>query len=162
MNTKINTLLIAAAVFFSVALIALSALADDFLNMREFRDNVCYDGDTCYVIAPTLPEPLQKMSVRILGIDTPEMRAECEEGRDMGFDGKTLIHPAQVAVTNDAFAPSAEEIELAERQIAAFEEIEAAGQGVAVVDGRIVENLHVASAREILAKAKAIDALTKE
>ena len=83
-------------------------------------------------------------------------------GRDMGFDGKTLIHPAQVAVTNEAFAPSAAEIDLAERQITAFEEIEAAGQGVAVVDGRIVENLHVASAREILAKAKAIDALAKE
>lgn len=94
--------------------------------------------------------------------DDEGLKAECEQGRDMGFDGKTLIHPAQVAVTNDAFAPSAEEIELAERQIAAFEEIEAAGQGVAVVDGRIVENLHVASAREILAKAKAIDALTKE
>ena len=94
--------------------------------------------------------------------DDEGLKAECEQGRDMGFDGKTLIHPAQVAVTNDAFAPSAEEIELAERQIAAFEEIEDAGQGVAVVDGRIVENLHVASAREILAKAKAIDALTKE
>ncbi|WP_439141926.1 HpcH/HpaI aldolase/citrate lyase family protein [Planktotalea sp.] len=94
--------------------------------------------------------------------DDEGLKAECEQGRDMGFDGKTLIHPAQVAVTNDAFAPSADEIELAERQIAAFEEIEAAGQGVAVVDGRIVENLHVASAREILAKAKAIDALTKE
>lgn len=94
--------------------------------------------------------------------DDEGLRAECEQGRDMGFDGKTLIHPAQVAVTNEAFAPSGEEIDLAERQIAAFEEIEAAGQGVAVVDGRIVENLHVASAREILAKAKAIDALTKE
>ena len=94
--------------------------------------------------------------------DDEGLKAECEQGRDMGFDGKTLIHPAQVAVTNDVFAPSADEIELAERQIAAFEEIEAAGQGVAVVDGRIVENLHVASAREILAKAKAIDALTKE
>ena len=94
--------------------------------------------------------------------DDEGLKVECDQGRDMGFDGKTLIHPAQVAVANEAFAPSAEEIDLAQRQIAAFEEIEAAGQGVAVVDGRIVENLHVASAREILAKAKAIDALATE
>ena len=92
MNTKINTLLIAAAVFFSVALIALSALADDFLNMREFRDNVCYDGDTCYVIAPTLPEPLQKMRVSILGIDTPEMRAECEEEEKLALKGREFAN----------------------------------------------------------------------
>ena len=92
MNTKINTLLIAAAVFFSVALIALSALADDFLNMREFRGNVCYDGDTCYVIAPTLPEPLQKMSVRILGIDTPEMRAECAEEKKLALKGREFAN----------------------------------------------------------------------
>ncbi|RBW50926.1 CoA ester lyase [Phaeobacter gallaeciensis] len=91
--------------------------------------------------------------------DDEGLRAECEQGRDMGFDGKTLIHPAQVAVTNDAFAPSDAEIDLARRQIVAFEETEAAGQGVAVVDGKIVENLHVATAREILAKAEAISAL---
>ncbi len=91
--------------------------------------------------------------------DDDGLRAECEQGRDMGFDGKTLIHPAQVAVTNDAFAPSDAEIDLARRQIVAFEETEAAGQGVAVVDGKIVENLHVATAREILAKAEAISAL---
>lgn len=77
----------------------------------------------------------------------------------MGFDGKTLIHPAQVAICNAAFGPSDEEIALAERQIAAFEEAEAAGQGVAVVDGKIVENLHVATARATLAKATAIAAL---
>ncbi len=77
----------------------------------------------------------------------------------MGFDGKTLIHPAQVAVANSAFAPSEEEIDLARRQIAAHEEIEASGQGVAVVDGKIVENLHVETAKKMLAKAEAIAAL---
>ena len=92
MNTRINTLLVAAAVFLTVALIALSALADDFLNMREFRGNVCYDGDTCYVIAPTLPEPLQKMSVRILGIDTPEMRAECAEEKKLALKGREFAN----------------------------------------------------------------------
>ena len=88
--------------------------------------------------------------------DEDGLKVECDQGRDMGFDGKTLIHPAQVAVTNAAFAPSADEIDLAERQIAAFEETEASGQGVAVVDGKIVENLHVETARATLAKAKAI------
>ena len=92
MNTRINTLLVTAAVFLTVALIAFNALADDFLNMREFRGNVCYDGDTCYVIAPTLPEPLQKMSVRILGIDTPEMRAECEEEKKLALKGREFAN----------------------------------------------------------------------
>jgi len=88
--------------------------------------------------------------------DEDGLRAECDQGRDMGFDGKTLIHPAQVAIANAAFAPDAEEIDLARRQIAAFEAAEATGQGVAVVDGKIVENLHVATARATLAKAAAI------
>ena len=87
---------------------------------------------------------------------------ECEQGRDMGFDGKTLIHPAQIAIANQAFAPSEAEIELAQRQIVAFETAEAEGQGVAVVDGKIVENLHVVTARQILAKAEAINALATE
>ncbi len=91
--------------------------------------------------------------------DDDGLRAECAQGRDMGFDGKTLIHPAQVEITNAAFAPSADEIDLAERQIAAFAEVEASGQGVAVVDGRIVENLHVETAKATLAKAKAIAAM---
>ena len=88
--------------------------------------------------------------------DEDGLRAECDQGRDMGFDGKTLIHPAQVAIANAAFAPSEAEIDLARRQIAAFEQAEAEGQGVAVVDGRIVENLHVATARATLAKADMI------
>ena len=94
--------------------------------------------------------------------DDEGLKAECEQGRDMGFDGKTLIHPAQLDVANTAFTPSEEEIDLARRQIAAFEECEATGQGVAVVDGKIVENLHVATARETLAKLEAITALAKE
>ena len=92
--------------------------------------------------------------------DDAGLAAECEQGRDMGFDGKTLIHPAQIEVTNEAFAPSDAEVDLAQRQIAAFEAAEASGQGVAVVDGKIVENLHVVTAREILAKADAIAAIS--
>ncbi|WP_323009138.1 CoA ester lyase [Paracoccus sp. (in: a-proteobacteria)] len=88
--------------------------------------------------------------------DEDGLRFECEQGRDMGFDGKTLIHPAQLAITNEVFAPSEPEIELARRQIAAFDEAKAQGKGVAVVDGKIVENLHVETARATLAKAAAI------
>jgi (3S)-malyl-CoA thioesterase len=91
--------------------------------------------------------------------DDDGLAIECAEGRDMGFDGKTLIHPAQVAICNAAFGPSVDEIALAERQIAAFETAEADGQGVAVVDGKIVENLHVVTARATLAKAAAIATL---
>lgn len=88
--------------------------------------------------------------------DEDGLKAECDQGRDMGFDGKTLIHPAQLAIANAAFAPSDAEIDLARRQIAAFDAAEAAGQGVAVVDGKIVENLHIVTARATLAKADAI------
>ena len=93
--------------------------------------------------------------------DDEGLKVECDQGRDMGMDGKTLIHPAQLEVANAAFSPSEEEADLARRQIAAFEEIEASGQGVAVVDGKIVENLHVATARETLAKLDAIAALNE-
>ncbi len=93
--------------------------------------------------------------------DADGLRAECEQGRDMGFDGKTLIHPDQLATANQAFAPSEAEIDLARRQIAAFQVAEAAGEGVAVVDGRIVENLHIVTARATLAKADAIAKLER-
>lgn len=93
--------------------------------------------------------------------DAEGLRAECEQGRDLGFDGKTLIHPDQVAVANDCFAPSEAALDLARRQIAAFDEATARGLGVAVVDGRIVENLHIVTARQTLARAEAIAQLQK-
>ena len=67
-----------------------------------------------------------------------------------------MIHPAQIEIPNQIFAPSEEEVELAERQIVAFDEARARGEGVAVVDGRIVENLHIETARSLLARAEAI------
>ncbi len=94
--------------------------------------------------------------------DDAGLEGECAQGRDMGFDGKSLIHPAQVEIANAAFGPSEDEVALAERQIAAFAEAEAAGQGVAVVDGRIVENLHIVTARATLAKVAAIAELNGE
>lgn len=91
--------------------------------------------------------------------DEEGLRAECEQGRDMGFDGKTLIHPAQLDIANAAFAPTGAEIDLSRRQIDAYEAAIAEGKAVAVVDGRIVENLHVETARKTLARADAIAAL---
>lgn len=88
--------------------------------------------------------------------DDAGLIAECELGRDMGFDGKSLIHPAQLDIANTAFAPSEDEIDLAHRQIDAYQAALAQGQAVAVVDGKIVENLHVVTAKSLLAKAAAI------
>jgi citrate lyase beta subunit len=85
--------------------------------------------------------------------DEDSLAKSCRQGREMGFDGKTLIHPAQIAVTNRVFAPSEEELDLARRYVAAFEEAERAGRGVAVVDGKLVENLHVENARRLLEQA---------
>ncbi len=88
--------------------------------------------------------------------DDEGLAQECAQGRDFGFDGKTLIHPAQLAIANSAFAPSEAEIDLARRHIAAFDAAIAAGQAVAVVDGKIVENLHIVTAKALLMKAQAI------
>lgn len=85
--------------------------------------------------------------------------AECVQGAEMGFDGKTLIHPNQVAPCNETWAPSADEIDYAKRVIEAFTEAEADGRGVVTVDGRMIENLHVDNARRTLATAEAIAAL---
>jgi len=91
--------------------------------------------------------------------DRDGLRAECAQGRAMGFDGKTLIHPDQIGVANEVFAPSAADVARAEVEVAAFGAAEARGEGVAVVEGRIVESLHVATARQLLARAAAIAAL---
>jgi citrate lyase subunit beta/citryl-CoA lyase len=82
--------------------------------------------------------------------------AECRQGREMGFDGKTLIHPGQVEGANEAFAPSADAVETARGLIEAFE---SSTGGVVTYNGRMVENLHVESAKRTLAIAEAIDAL---
>ncbi len=91
--------------------------------------------------------------------DDEGFRAECVQGRQFGFDGKTLIHPSQVEPCNDVFAPSEDEIASSQEIIAAFEEAQAEGRGVVTVNGRMIENLHVDNARRILAVADAIAAL---
>lgn len=87
-------------------------------------------------------------------------REECIQGATMGFDGKTLIHPSQVDIANDVWAPTAEDVDYSQRVIAAFELAIAEGRGVITVDGRMIENLHVDNARRVLAVQKAIDAIS--
>jgi len=91
--------------------------------------------------------------------DEAGFAASCRQGRELGFDGKTLIHPKQLAAANAAFGPSPEEIARARAIIAAFEEAQAAGKGLVVVNGKLVENLHVAEAKRHLAHYEAIAAL---
>ncbi len=83
----------------------------------------------------------------------------CQQGRELGFDGKTLIHPKQIKPANQAFAPTAAEVDQARKIIAAHEAARRAGQGVVVVDGRLIENLHVAEAERQVQLAEAIAAL---
>jgi citrate lyase subunit beta/citryl-CoA lyase len=88
--------------------------------------------------------------------DAGGFRAVCQQGLEMGFDGKTLIHPSQVEPCNEVFAPSAGELEMAGRIVAAFRTAQAEGKGVVTVDGRMIENLHVEQAERALALAAAI------
>jgi citrate lyase subunit beta / citryl-CoA lyase len=91
--------------------------------------------------------------------DAEGFEAECVQGRQLGFDGKTLIHPSQLEPCNRLFAPAAADVERSQRIIEAFEQAEAEGRGVVTVDGRMIENLHVEQARRTLALAAAIEAL---
>ena len=88
--------------------------------------------------------------------------AACRQGRELGFDGKTLIHPKTIAIANTAFAPSPEEVAWSRRIISAHGEAVAAGKGVVLVDGSLIENLHVEGARQLVALADAIAALERE
>jgi citrate lyase subunit beta/citryl-CoA lyase len=85
--------------------------------------------------------------------------AECRQGKELGFDGKTLIHPTQVEGANDTWAPTEDEISLAKKVVEAFEEASRDGRGVVTVDGRMVENLHRDIALRTLETAQAIAAL---
>jgi citrate lyase subunit beta/citryl-CoA lyase len=90
--------------------------------------------------------------------DDDGLRSECEQGRTLGMDGKTLIHPSQVAPCNDIFSPSDSEVDWARQIIAAFAEPENAGKGVITINGRMVERLHEVMARRTVAIADAIAA----
>jgi len=89
--------------------------------------------------------------------DEGGLEAACRQGRQLGFDGKTLIHPKQIAAANDAFGPSEAELARARKITEAFEEAAAAGKGVVLVDGKLVENLHVTQAQRLIALAHLIE-----
>jgi citrate lyase subunit beta/citryl-CoA lyase len=93
--------------------------------------------------------------------DVDGFTAVCRQGRSFGFDGKTLIHPSQVVIANEVFAPSPEDVEQARRMIAAFKDAKAQGKGITTLDGKMVEALHVEDAERLLAQADAIAAFTK-
>jgi citrate lyase subunit beta / citryl-CoA lyase len=85
---------------------------------------------------------------------------QCRQGRELGFDGKTLIHPKQIAPANAIYAPSSEEAEWSRRVIAAHAQAVAGGKGVALVDGKLIEGLHVENARRLLTIAGEIERIT--
>ena len=88
--------------------------------------------------------------------DADGFRSECVQGRNLGFDGKTLIHPSQIEICNSVFSPAAEDVTQARAVIAAFEEPENANKGVIKVDGKMVERLHLAQALRLVALEEAI------
>jgi len=94
--------------------------------------------------------------------DDDGFRDICQQGLEMGFDGKTLIHPSQVAPCNEVFSPTEAQLEMAARIVAGFEEAQREGKGVVTVDGRMIENLHVEQAKKQLALAAAVAEMSAE
>ncbi|ABP33759.1 HpcH/HpaI aldolase/citrate lyase family protein [Polynucleobacter asymbioticus] len=94
--------------------------------------------------------------VHLILDDEAGLKQSCVQGRDMGFDGKTLIHPSQIALANELFGPSAQEIEEAQQKIAAYESAISTGAGIAVLNGKLIEELHIQDAKRLLALAAAI------
>lgn len=95
-----------------------------------------------------------------LDLNDPEgFRASCVQGLELGFDGKTLIHPSQVEPCNEVYSPSAEEMAHARKIIVAYEQAQNEGKGVVLVDGKLIENLHVENAKRLVQMAEAIQKL---
>ncbi len=94
--------------------------------------------------------------------DEGGFRAEARQGREMGFDGKTLIHPSQIGPANELFGPSHQELADARKIVAAYEHAQDAGTSVITVDGRMIESLHVRDAQRILALAERISEMESQ
>jgi citrate lyase subunit beta/citryl-CoA lyase len=88
--------------------------------------------------------------------DDAGFETACHQGAEMGFDGKTLIHPKTIAAANRAYAPAPADVEWSRRVIAAHADAAAGGRGIVVLDGKLIENLHVLNARRIVELAEAI------
>ena len=93
--------------------------------------------------------------------DDAGFEAACRQAADLGFDGKTLIHPKTIAKANEIFAPAPSDVEWSRRVIAAHAEASAQGRGIVVLDGRLIENLHVEDAQRVVALAESIEALAR-
>lgn len=119
------------------------------------RSNLDYALQHCVMVARTLGlDALDGVHLDFRNAET--FRLSCEQARAMGFDGKTLIHPSQVALANEVFGYGDEAVAHARAVIEVWEQARAAGKGVAVLDGALVENLHVAEAQRVLAFADAL------
>lgn len=92
--------------------------------------------------------------------DQAAFEASCRQGRELGFDGKTLIHPTQVESANRLFGPAVDDVEQARRVLEAWQAAESEGRGVAVLDGKMIENLHADQARRVVAFADALASRT--
>jgi citrate lyase subunit beta/citryl-CoA lyase len=127
------------------------------LRARDTRDRLALLPSLGIVLLAARAHGLAALDgVHLDLADDEGFAAACAQGRALGFDGKTLIHPKQIAPANAAFAPSPDEVAQARKIIAAHEEAAAAGKGVVVVDGRLVENLHVEAAQLTVTLAEAI------
>ncbi len=135
-----------------------SDLAKD-LNCRHTPDRLpfLYSLEQCILAARAVGIAVLD-GVHLDLSDDAGFRASCEQGRDLGMDGKTLIHPKTIDAANEVFAPSDAEVAWARKIIDAHAEAAKEGKGLVVVDGKLIENLHVAGAKRLLALADAIAA----
>jgi citrate lyase subunit beta/citryl-CoA lyase len=121
----------------------------------ESRSNLAYALQHCVINArATAVDILDGVHLEFRNLDS--FRRVCEEGRSMGFDGKTLIHPTQIEPANEVFGYDSDDVDHARAVIEVWREAEAQGKGVAVLEGQLIENLHVAEAQRVLAFAESM------
>ncbi len=136
-----------------------SDLAKD-LNASHTRDRMPFMASLEICILAAAAAGISVLDGVHLDLDDDEgFRASCEQGKQLGMDGKTLIHPKTIDMANDVFAPSQDDVDWSNRIIAAHQAAEKEGKGVVLVDGKLIENLHVESAQRLVAMADAIKAM---
>lgn len=119
------------------------------------RENIAYALQHSLLVARQLGKDILD-GVHLEFRDNESLKQVCRSGRAMGFDGKTLIHPSQIDVTNEIFGYTPEQIEHAQRVLEVWQQALADGKGVAVLEGKLVENLHAAEAERVVAMAHAL------
>ena len=139
-----------------------SDLAKD-LHCRHTADRAPFLISLSQVILAARAYGLAAIDGVHLDLDDAEgFEAQCRQGLDLGFDGKSLIHPKTIATANEVFGPTESEIAESRRIIEAHQEAAKQGAGVVVLDGKLVENLHVENAQRLIALADQIDALAQQ